>query len=84
MDNYETLMMVFRNKKADGETRTHNPNWWRTSVADGHTGCGMIFGYYNRVIRFVELDTFRITYRPPTRLFWPRAPPYRHSTTHGM
>ena len=27
MDNYETLMMAFRNKKADGETRTHNPNW---------------------------------------------------------
>ena len=51
-------MMAFRNKKADGETRTHNPNWVGDINGCGHTGCGMIFGYYNRIIRFVELDTF--------------------------
>lgn len=27
IDNYETLMRAFRNKKVGGETRMHNPNW---------------------------------------------------------
>ena len=32
MDNYETPMMAFRNKRADEETRTHNPNWMEEDI----------------------------------------------------
>ena len=31
MDNYETPMMAF-NKRADEETRTHNPNWMEEDI----------------------------------------------------
>ena len=32
MDNYETPMMAFRNKRADGETRMSNPNWMEDGI----------------------------------------------------
>ena len=32
MDNYETPMMAFRNKRADEETRTHNLNWMEEDI----------------------------------------------------
>ena len=34
MDNYETPMMAFRNKKADEETRMRNPNWMEDDIND--------------------------------------------------
>ena len=32
MDNYETPMLAFRNKRADEETRAHNPNWMEEDI----------------------------------------------------
>ena len=34
MDNYETLMMAFHNKKADEEARMRNPNWMEDDIND--------------------------------------------------
>jgi hypothetical protein len=34
MDNYETPMMAFRNKKADEEARMRNPSWIEDYIND--------------------------------------------------
>ena len=37
IDNYETPLMAFRNKKAADEIRRQNPGWRRTSMTDSQT-----------------------------------------------